>query len=165
MSQRIELESSDDNVCFGCGLENPMGLKLRFYREGDRVVTECLPNKWWSGQPGIVNPGITYAVLIDLIIWTAGAILNRVPLLPKTIDIKLGDLSTKRPFSGGAWIVKRDGPIAQIRAEITQDGVTRAWLEVEAKSVTRAEYAKARPFVEIPDSLQGYFEGETIPAA
>ncbi len=164
MTQRIELESSDDNVCFGCGLENPMGLKLRFYREGDQVLTECSPNKWWSGQPGVVNPGITYAVLIDLVIWTAGAILSRVPLLPKTVDMKLGDLSTKRPFSGNARIVKRDGPTAQIRAEISQDGVTKAWLEMETKAVTRDEFTKARPFVEIPDSLQGYFEGEKIPA-
>lgn len=164
MSQRIVLENSDDNVCFGCGPENPMGLKMRFLREGDRITTELEPTKWWAGQPGVVNPGIVYAVLIDLVVWTAGAILHRVPLMPKTLDMKLGDLSTGRPFSANARVVKQEGPVAQIRAEILQDGdVAKAWLEMETKSVTRAEFQKARPLVEIPESLSGLFEGELIP--
>jgi len=138
-----------------------MGLRLRFFTEGDRVITECIPTKWWSGQPGVVNPGIIYAVLVDLIIWTAGGILNRVPLMPRTIDMKIGDMNTKRPISGTGWIVKRDGPMAQIRAELKQDGVVRAFIEMETKSVTRAKYQKARPMVEIPASLTGFFEGES----
>ena len=138
-----------------------MGLKLRFFVDGDRVTTECIPTKWWSGQPGVVNPGIVYAVLVDLIIWTAGGILNRVPLMTKTIDMKLGDLSTRRPISGTGWIVKREGPMTQIRTELKQDGMVRALLEMETKSVTRAEYQKARPMVEIPESLTEFFEEES----
>jgi hypothetical protein len=161
MTQRVELENSDDNLCFGCGPQNPMGLKLRFFIESDQVTTECIPTKWWSGQPGVVNPGIAYAVLVDLIIWTAGGILHRVPLMPKTIEMKIGDMSTKRPMSGTGRIVKREGPIAEIRAELKQDGMVKALLEIETKCVTRAEYQKARPLVEIPESLTGYFEGES----
>jgi hypothetical protein len=127
MVQRVELENADDNLCFGCGPNNPMGLKLKFFRENDRVTTECIPTKWWSGQPGVVNPGILYAVLVDLVIWTSSEILHRIPLMPKTID-----------------------------------GTLSAWLEMEVKSVTRAEYQKARPLVELPKSLTGFFEGETI---
>jgi hypothetical protein len=81
--------------------------------------------------------------------------------MPKTIDMKLGDMSTKRPMSGTGWIVKREGPMAQIRAELKQDGMVRAFLEMETKSVTRAEYLKARPVVEIPTSLTGFFEEES----
>ncbi len=163
MTHRIELANSDDNLCFGCGPENPMGLRLKFYRAGDQIVTDCTPTKWWNGQPGVVNPGIVYAVLIDSVIWTASAILHRVPLMPRTVDMKLGDLSTKMPFSCKGWVVKRDGPLAQIRAELTQMGNVKAWLEMETKSVTHQEYQAARPLVEIPASLRGYFEGETIP--
>ncbi len=140
-----------------------MGLRLKFYRAGDQVLTDSTPTKWWSGQPGVVNPGIVYAVLIDLVIWTASSILHRVPLMPRTIDMKLGDLNTKMPCSGKGWVVKRDGPIAQIRAELTQMGNVKALLEMETKSVTRQEYQAARPLVEIPASLMGYFEGEAIP--
>ncbi len=135
-----------------------MGLKLKFFREGDHVITECMPTKWWSGQPGVVNPGIVYAVLIDVVIWTASAILHRVPLMPKTVDIKLGDLSTRHAISGNGWVVRRDGPAAQIRAELLQDTTLKAWLEMETKSVTRGEYIKARPIVELPDSLESFFE-------
>ena len=138
-----------------------MGLKLRFFTENDHIITECVPTKWWSGQPGVVNPGILYAVLVDLIIWTAGGILNRVPLMTKTIEMKLGDLSTNHPISGIGWIVKREGLMAHIRAELRQDGIVRALLEMETKSVTRVEYQKVRPMVEIPASLTGFFEGES----
>ena len=161
MAQRVELENSDDNLCFGCGPENPMGLKLKFFREGEGVTTECMPTKWWSGQPGTVNPGIVYAVLADIIIWTASAILHRVPLMPKTLDMKLGDLSTKRPILGNGWVVRRDGPMAQIRSELRQDEILTAWLEMETRSVTREEYQKARPFVELPNSLRAFFEEQT----
>jgi hypothetical protein len=51
--------------------------------------------------------------------------------------------------------------MTQIRAELKQDGVVKALLEIETKSVSRAEYQKARPMVEIPESLAGYFEGES----
>jgi hypothetical protein len=75
--------------------------------------------------------------------------------------MKLGDVSTRRPISGIGWIVKREGPMAQIRAELKQDGMVRALLEMETRSVTRAEYQKARPMVEIPASLAGFFEEES----
>ena len=90
----------------------------------------------------------------------SSAILHQVPLMPKTIDMKLGDLATRLPISGTGRIVKREGPMAQIKAELLQNGIVRAWLEMETKSVTRAEYQKTRPLVEIPASLTGFFEGE-----
>jgi hypothetical protein len=160
MGERVELANADDNLCFGCGPENPMGLRLRFYLEDGVVSTDCVPNRWWSGQPGVVNPGILYAILIDLAIWTASGVLNRVPLFPKTNDLRLGDMTTSRPIHGDARIVKSDPPLHRVRAELSQDGERRAWLDVDLKVVSRDEYRKARPSVEIPDSLEGLFEGD-----
>ena len=31
---------SNDDMCFACGPENPIGLKLRFHFEGEEYVTE-----------------------------------------------------------------------------------------------------------------------------
>ena len=76
--------------------------------------------------------------------------------------MKLGDVSTKSPILRTGWVLSHYGPMAQIRAELQQDGTLRDWLEMEVKSVTRAEYQKARPLVELPESLTGFFEGETI---
>ncbi len=160
MRGRERLDNADDNVCFGCGPTNPMGLRLEFWRDGDVVTTSCTPTTWWSGQPGVVNPGILYAVLVDLVAWTAGAILHRVPLMPVTREQRLADVATSRPFAGRASVIARDGPRAVVRAELSQDGDVRCVLVVETRAVTREEYRKARPLVEIPESLAGYFEGE-----
>ncbi|MHB8604486.1 MAG: hypothetical protein ACYDCK_04455 [Thermoplasmatota archaeon] len=160
MTTRVLLDNSDDNLCFGCGPENPMGLRLQFYHEGDQVTTEATPTKWWSGQPGVVNPGILYAVLADGVIWAASALDHRVPLLEGAPAHELGGVSTKKPFTCVTHLVRRDGPRVLYRAEIAQDGKTRAWMEQWTRSVTRAEYREKRPLVEIPASLEGYFEGE-----
>lgn len=158
MAERELLENAEDNLCFGCGPENPMGLRMRFYREGDRVTTELTPTKWWSGQPGVVNPGILYAVLIDLNTWAASGVLHRVPVLGKTTLLDLGAVSTHQPFRGVAWVAKHSGHDLLLRAEIHQEARHCATMEQEAKLVSKEEYHRLRPMVEIPDSLDGYFE-------
>ena len=52
------------NLCFGCGQNNPIGLKLSFTKEGDTLKTECTPDKVYQGWPGIVHGGIM-ACLLD----------------------------------------------------------------------------------------------------
>lgn len=158
MPERVLLENSDDNICFGCGPNNPMGLRLSFWREGDRVTTQANPTIDWSGQPGVVNPGILYAVLLDAVVWGASALVGRVPVSASPPALALQDVSTKRPFSAAAWVTKRDGPRVWYRAEIYQDGQVRGWLEQETRNVTLAEFRAKRPLVEVPDSLDGFFE-------
>lgn len=153
-----KLLNADDNTCFACGPENPMGLKLEFYRDGDVVFTEPEPTKWWSSMPGVVNPGILLAVLGDTIVWSAEAFVGKTPLLDPPDRLELGDVSTREPFRSEGRLVERDGDRLSFRAEITQDGETRAVLERTGRIVTRERYEKARPLVELPASLEGRFE-------
>ena len=50
--------------CFACGEENPIGLKLHFYTEGEDVVAEYLCQDNFVGWTGIQHGGIT-ATLLD----------------------------------------------------------------------------------------------------
>jgi len=50
-------------MCFVCGQENPIGLKLRFRREGAMVTAEFTPGEYHQGWPGIVHGGIIEALL------------------------------------------------------------------------------------------------------
>lgn len=51
------------DMCFGCGEENPIGLKLKVEREGKTVRAEFIPNKHHQGWTGIVHGGIITALL------------------------------------------------------------------------------------------------------
>ncbi|MEA3407514.1 MAG: PaaI family thioesterase [Chloroflexota bacterium] len=54
--------------CFLCGIDNPIGLKLAFFDDGeDRVVTEFTPREEHQGYPGTLHGGITCALLDETI--------------------------------------------------------------------------------------------------
>lgn len=158
MADRVRLENADDNTCFGCGPDNPMGLRLEFFREGDRVVTDAQPTKWWAGMPGVVNPGILFAILQDLVQWGGDAFLHRVGLLGEVHGLAIGPASTERPLHAWGELVERNGRVARFRCVIEQDGRPVAEMERDLNLVTRKEFEAAMPMVETPGSLDGYFE-------
>src|SRR5574341_1541836 len=58
------IQQPNSKHCFVCGLENPAGLKLRFYDDGLGEVRAriSVPAKF-NGYPGIVHGGIVAAML------------------------------------------------------------------------------------------------------
>ncbi len=55
----------DANRCFVCGPDNPIGLKLRFEREGEGVRAEFTPSELHVGYEGLVHGGILAALIDD----------------------------------------------------------------------------------------------------
>lgn len=54
--------------CFVCGLENPVGLKLRFFQQGpDRVVAYYTIPPDYQGYPGRAHGGIVAAMLDEVL--------------------------------------------------------------------------------------------------
>ena len=52
--------------CFGCGADNPIGLRLQYRRIGDAVVTEFTPGDEHEGWPDIVHGGIITTLLYEV---------------------------------------------------------------------------------------------------
>ncbi|NND04068.1 MAG: PaaI family thioesterase [Acidimicrobiia bacterium] len=60
------------NDCFGCGLNNPIGLHLDgFAREGDELAATFIPRPGFQGFAGILHGGILAALLDETLAWTA----------------------------------------------------------------------------------------------
>ncbi len=53
----LNADLSEGN-CFGCGCNNPIGLKLQFIREGNSVKAEFTSDKTHQGWPGLLHGGI-----------------------------------------------------------------------------------------------------------
>ncbi len=49
--------------CFGCGQENPIGLKLSFRCDEGKAEAEFTPDELHQGWPGIVHGGIICTLL------------------------------------------------------------------------------------------------------
>jgi uncharacterized protein (TIGR00369 family) len=54
----------NSRMCFVCGLENPIGLKMAFYEDDDgRVVGRFTPEEQHQGYPETMHGGIVTALL------------------------------------------------------------------------------------------------------
>ena len=62
MSEEIE----DAPMCFACGIDNPIGLKIRFDVEGDECTAQFTPNENHVGFSDTVHGGIIYTALDDV---------------------------------------------------------------------------------------------------
>ncbi len=60
------MELSGDMMCFVCGPDNPIGLKLSFAWRGEEFVTEFVPGPEHQSFVGFLHGGIMTAVLDEV---------------------------------------------------------------------------------------------------
>lgn len=53
-------------MCFGCGKENPIGLRLDFRQEGDLFYAEFTPRREYQGWDGVLHGGIVSTLLDEV---------------------------------------------------------------------------------------------------
>ena len=53
-------------MCFACGKDNPIGLRIEFHVDGDVCTAEFTPNENHVGWEDTVHGGIIYSALDDV---------------------------------------------------------------------------------------------------
>jgi acyl-coenzyme A thioesterase PaaI-like protein len=74
--------------CFGCGQNNPAGLKLVFTRNKDVVKTVYRPAPLFQGWPGLLHGGITGTLLDEAMSHAAYATGNTCLTAESTLRIR-----------------------------------------------------------------------------
>jgi len=59
------------SMCFGCGEDNPIGLKLSFQWDGKVAKTEFTPSKLHQGWADVVHGGIIHSILDEAMSYAA----------------------------------------------------------------------------------------------
>jgi acyl-coenzyme A thioesterase PaaI-like protein len=62
------------STCFGCGKDNPHGLKANFKVDDKRIIGEFVPQRWQKGFRGYLHGGLISALLDEAL----AQLLNRV---------------------------------------------------------------------------------------
>lgn len=62
------------STCFGCGRDNPLGLKARFEVQENRIIGEFIPRKEHIGFQGFLHGGVISCLLDEAL----AQLLNRV---------------------------------------------------------------------------------------
>lgn len=71
MPKTSEVKPLEANTCFGCGEDNPIGLKLSFQWDGTTAWTKLVPRKEYEGWPGIIHGGIVFLLLDEAMAWVS----------------------------------------------------------------------------------------------
>jgi acyl-coenzyme A thioesterase PaaI-like protein len=96
----------NEGFCFGCGCNNPIGLKLKFTRDGDSLRTEFTPDKAHQGWPGLLHGGILGCLLDEAMSNVAYATGNTCLTASITIRLKQ-PVEVESPLVITAWITRR----------------------------------------------------------
>jgi len=136
----------NSRYCFLCGIENPIGLNLSFYQEGDRVVAHYCPKEEHQGYPGVLHGGITCALLDE----TIGRTLVNRDIWAMTVDLNVRFL---KPIPLGQTLTVV-GEIVRLRSR-TLEGKG----EIQLEDGTVAATAEAR-YIRLPDAKIDEFRSE-----
>ena len=112
--------SAGQGMCFGCGKKNPIGMCLKFRRDGNGVRTEYTPRENYQSWPDIIHGGLV-VTLLDEAMGHATLMSGNFGFLTASIQVNL-----RRPAYVNDALV--------VRAEVTRNG--RRTLETEATLTT-----------------------------
>ena len=166
MKFQIKDRQNISKCCFVCGVENPVGLKAKFYTTSDdEVVAIFTPRENLQSYPGVLHGGISATILDETI---GRAIMNRygqnsfgVTLelnikykkpVPTDVELKVvGRLINERGrlFYGSGELYLPDGSVA-VSAEgkymkrdlekiIKKEMIGDEWFESDAKEIEEIE--------------------------
>jgi hypothetical protein len=156
----MDLENDPRNPCFGCGPENPLGLRLRFTRAegGASCSLEVRPEH--QGWPGRLHSGVLYTAMIEAANWTVYALAGRVAFPARTSALDL----SKRTAVGETLEIRGRAvgkalPPARIEVVARDAGGGQvAWLARDYEYLGRGEFMRRMGYGALPPELE-----ETVP--
>lgn len=112
----------NSRMCFLCGLENPVGLKLAFYedREAGQVRVECSVPDEYQGYPGVVHGGIIAALLDEVAgraVMIEGGDENLMATLRLTVRYRR-PTPTETPLTVAGWVEQGGESRARVAGEV-----------------------------------------------
>ncbi len=147
-----------EQSCFGCGPHNPVGLRLRFERDGDVVRTRFTLGRGYDGPPGVLHGGLQALVADELAGWTLVGLRGRIGLTtsmnlryfrPMRLDVET--------VAEGRIVSEAPG-MATVKIAIKQAGATgcTARISFALPDGDRLEESLGRP---LPRGWRPFFDG------
>lgn len=150
MTQSLQDRYAPHNACFGCGPANDKGLRIKSVVQGDVVVAEWRAEKHHEAFPGMLNGGITGALLDCHSNWTAAwHLMQRAGATtpPCTVTAEF-HVKLKRP-------TPTNGPI-HLRAKVVESSDDRAVIEAELEAGGKVTATCRGVFVAVKEGHPAY---------
>ena len=119
----IDINQNEFPMCFACGKDNPVGLKLKIVKDGDESRGEFSVSELYQGWRGYVHGGIIFTILDEAMAYafypeirgvtakTEVRIRQPVPIgVPLVVTGRVVK-KTRKLFTTAAEIKLRDGTV------------------------------------------------------
>ena len=148
--QSVQERYAPQNKCFGCGPANVKGLRIRSFEEGDGLVATWRAEEHHQAFEGILNGGITGALLDCHSNWAAALHLMKKagagsPPCTVTADFHV---TLKRP-------TPMDGPIT-VRARVVESTEDRAVVDATLEAGGKVTATCRGTFVAVKEGHPAY---------
>lgn len=110
--------------CYVCGHENPRGLNIRFYMDGEAVTARLESDDSHAGYPGRVHGGVIAALLDETMGWAPAVKHGRFCVAVELNVRYLKPAPAGEPLLIRGEIVNADRRIWETRGEVTSPGGT-----------------------------------------
>lgn len=120
---QLSIDTSKELVmCFACGKNNPIGLKLNFKWDGKVASAEFTPNKFHQGWSGVVHGGIIDCLLDEAMSYAP--YFKGMNCVTAKMQIRLGRLALiDEPLIITGSITKKTRKLVETKAVISlKDG-------------------------------------------
>ena len=117
-----DVDLDNYTMCFACGRDNPIGLKLKLQRDGEVVRTEFMPEEQHQGWPGIVHGGIINTILDEAMAYVP--FLQGINCVTAKMEVRLKNAAYvgQRLFISSR-ITRKTRKLVEAKAEISlEDG-------------------------------------------
>ena len=159
------------SLCFGCGQENPIGLKLSFQWDGKIARAEFTPTKLYQGWAGFVHGGIITVILDEAMAYAASfggsgncvtasiqARLKRMTLIDEPLIITSSITKKTRK------LVKTKATISLKDGTIIAEGTSTQFVFDNEAGQNRQQEEKSENNVQSISTSQGRLEGSPEPS-
>ncbi len=131
------LNRAADHQCFGCGEQNPHGLRLKFFRrdgpEGG-VYTDWTPTATNEGYVGMVHGGLVSTVCDEVMAWSCYA--QQIWGMTARLTVRFRQpVHVGRAYRANGWVVTSRGRLVDVVAEILDAGTGQVVADATAQFI------------------------------
>lgn len=113
----------DGYMCFGCSPDNPYGLKMEFYEDGDEIVALWNPSKYNQGWIKTLHGGIQCTLMDEIAAWVIARKLQTTGVTSKLNARFLKSISTdEEELTVRSRLLERKRNAVFLKAEIFDSG-------------------------------------------